>query len=172
MSERRHPNVVHVDEVPHTEQSRGRRYALRRKQLGAAAAGKRLGCSLIELPPGKRAWPIHWHAANEEAIFVLEGRGRMRIGEREVEVRAGDYVALPPGPAHAHQSWNDSEAPLRYLCFSTMIEPDMSVYPVSQKVGIFAGAAPGGDHAARTLDCFVPLAAQVDYWSGEEPDEK
>ena len=163
-----HPHVVNAQDIPWTEITRGSRVAIRRKQLGAAAHGKRLGCSLIQLLPGKQSWPHHYHLANEEALFILEGSGTLRLGEESVPVRAGDYVALPAGPACAHQLVNDGGEPLRYLAFSTMLEPDVVVYPDSRKVGVLAGAAPGGDKAARTLEAYLPLAAQVGYWEGEE----
>jgi len=162
------PHVVHEQELPWTETHQGTRVSIRRKQLGAAAKGKKLGCSLIELPPGKQSWPCHYHLANEEALYVLAGTGRLRLGEETVHVKAGDYVALPPGAGCAHQLFNDSPEPLRYLAFSTMEEPDVVIYPDSKKVGVFGGAAPGGDKAARTLLAYLPLAAGVDYWSGEE----
>ncbi|CAM4088120.1 cupin domain-containing protein [Corallococcus sp. ZKHCc1 1396] len=164
-----HPHVVHTEDVPWTEVAHGTRVALKRKQLGAAAQGRKLGCSLVELPPGRRSWPAHYHLANEEAVYVLAGTGSLRIGPDVVPLRAGDYVALPPGAECAHQLLNDGAEPLRYLCFSTMEEPDVLVYPDSKKVGVMAGAAPGGDKAARTLLAYLPLAASVDYWDGEEP---
>lgn len=170
MSERRHPHVVNVDEVPETARETGKRYGFRRRQLGAAAGGQQIGCSWMELPPGKRAWPAHWHGANEEAIYVLSGRGRVRIGDAEVELRPGDWVALPKGPGCAHQTINDGDEPLRYLCVSTMIEPDVGVYPDSGKVGVFVGAAPGGDPSTRTLWAYARLADGVDYWDGEDTD--
>jgi uncharacterized cupin superfamily protein len=168
MSKESHPQVVNVDEVPSTEFSYGQRFQLTRKQLGMAAGARKLGCTLVELPPGKRSWPLHYHAANEEAIYVLEGRGRVRIGDSEVPVRAGDYVALLSGPDGAHQTFNDSNATLRYLCISTMIEPEVNFYPESNRVGFFAGSAPGGDREQRFLEGFVPLNAGVDYWAGEK----
>jgi uncharacterized cupin superfamily protein len=121
MSEQRHPQIVNADQVPATELVHGQRFYLRRKQLGSTAGAQKLGCTLIELPPGKRSWPLHYHAANEEAIYVLEGRGRVRIGDSETSVQAGDYVVLLAGPGSAHQTFNDSDAVLRYLCLSTMI---------------------------------------------------
>jgi uncharacterized cupin superfamily protein len=72
---------------------------------------------------------------------VLEGSGTLRIGGEEIGVSKGDYVALPARAQEAHQIVNDSGAVLRYLCFSTMVEPDVIVYPDSGKVGIFAGCA-------------------------------
>lgn len=163
-----HRHVVHESELPWTEVNHGTRVAIRRKQLGAAAKAQKLGCSLIELPPGKQSWPRHYHLANEEALYILAGTGRLRLGEETVPVKAGDYVALPPGSGCAHQLFNDGLEPLRYLALSTMEAPDICVYPDSKKVGLFGGAAPGGDKAARTLNTYLPMSAEVDYWSGED----
>jgi len=172
MSEQRHPQVVNADEVTSTDLSYGQRFHLSRKQLGKAAGARKLGCTLVELPPGKRSWPLHYHAANEEAIYVLDGRGRVRIGNSEVPVRAGDYVVLLSGPDAVHQTFNDTDTMLRYLCISTMIEPEVNFYPESKRVGFFAGSAPGGHTEQRFLEGFVPLDALVDYWAGEKPRDE
>ena len=126
-----------------------------------------MGCSLYEVPPGRRAWPYHYHLANEEAIYVLEGSGMLRIGGQEIEVAQGDYVALSTGETGAHQIFKNSNEVLRYLCFSTMVEPDIMVYPDSGKIGMFAGAAPGGPKAKRTFSKFLRSDAEVGYFDGE-----
>jgi uncharacterized cupin superfamily protein len=87
MNENRHPQVVNASEVPSSDLSYGDRFQFTRRQLGMAAGARKLGCTLVELPPGKRSWPLHYHAANEEAIYILEGQGRVRIGDRDVPVR-------------------------------------------------------------------------------------
>jgi uncharacterized cupin superfamily protein len=105
-----------------------------------------LGCTHHEIAPGKTAYPFHFHSGIEEAVFVLEGNGRMRIGKEEVSVRAGDYVALPPGPNHAHALTNDGTTPLRYLCMSGPAAPqtlDVVGYPDSKKVAYVSGIQPG-----------------------------
>ena len=163
-----HPNVVGKNDLGWSEQFRGEQFGFRRKQLGRAAGGEKLGCSLYEVPPGRKAWPYHYHLANEEAVYVVHGSGTLRIGEEEVEVREGDYVALPVGEERAHQMTNTSDGVLGYLCFSTMVEPDVFVYPDSNKVGLFAGAAPGGPKEERTLSKFLRGDAEVGYWEGEE----
>ena len=160
-------NVVRTDDLEWGEQSHGDRFGHRRKQLGSAAGAERLGCSLYEIPPGRRAWPYHYHLANEEAIYVLEGSGTLRIDGEQVEISQGDYVALPVGPTGAHQVTNSSDAPLRYLCLSTMVEPDVLIYPDSNKVGLFAGAAPGGARDKRTLQKLLRADAEVGYYDGE-----
>lgn len=167
MSSERPKQVVHQDSLPWAESSHGSRYASRRKQLGAAAGGRQIGCSLFEIPPGKRSFPLHYHLANEEALYVLDGEGTLRLGEGETRVGPGDYVALPVGPDTAHQLINDGGKPLRYLVVSTMIEPDVLVYPDSKKFGLMAGAAPGGEKEKRTLLAYVP-DVRVDYWEGED----
>ncbi len=163
-----HPNVVGHRDVEWSERYHGESFGYRRKALGSAAGGEMLGCSLYEVPPGRRAWPYHYHLANEEAIYVLEGSGTLRIGADEIQVSEGDYVALPATAEGAHQLINTSEEVLRYLCFSTMVEPDVTVYPDSGKIGIFGGAAPGGPNEQRTFSKFLRGDAEVGYYDGEE----
>ena len=141
--------------------------AFRRKQLGEAADGDRLGCSLYELPPGKKSWPYHYHAGNEEALYVLAGAGTVRLDGESHPLAAGDYVALPADERGAHRVINDGDDPLRYLAISTMETPDVTVYPDSGKIGVFDGAPPGG-RDERTLEGFFRLDDAVGYWDGEE----
>ncbi|HZO81276.1 MAG TPA: cupin domain-containing protein [Candidatus Binataceae bacterium] len=160
-------NVVNEASLPWTEAGHGARFHCLRKQLSAPAGGRKLGCSLYELAPGKSAWPAHYHTANEEAIYILEGAGTLRLGGREIPLARGDYVALLPAADAAHRLANTSDKPLRYLCFSTMIEPEVTVYPDSNKIGISVGAAPGGPREKRTLAKSLRADAEVDYWDGE-----
>ena len=135
-------------------------FAARRKRLGDAGGAQKIGCSWTEVAPGKKAFPLHFHNANEEAVFILEGEGVLRSGEQEIPLRAGDYVVFPVGPP-GHQIINRSGGILRYLALSTMIDPEVSVYPDSNKFGIYGKSVPGGRAIHR-----VP--AGVDYYEGEE----
>jgi uncharacterized cupin superfamily protein len=159
----RHPNLVNEADLPWQERGHGERFAVKTKRLGAATGGRKLGCSLYEQPPGKRAFPYHCHFSNEEGVYVLEGEGTLRIGGKEVPLRAGDYVAFPVGEETAHQIINTSTAMLRYLCFSTQLEPEMVKYPDSGKVGLWAGTPTAP--AVRTI---LRLDAGLDYWDGED----
>jgi uncharacterized cupin superfamily protein len=140
---RRHPNVINIEETQTLELPGKENLGSSMKMLGAMAGGKAFGCNWYEVQPGKAAFPLHAHTANEEAIYVLEGKGRLRIGDAEVEVRSGDFVALPPGRAHAHQLLNDGEAPLRYLCWSTKVMPEVVHYPDYGKVS-YVTPSPSG----------------------------
>ncbi|QKG93994.1 cupin domain-containing protein [Halorubrum salinarum] len=141
--------------------------AWRRKQLGAAAGGADLGCSLYELPPGERSWPYHYHAANEEALYVLGGEGTLRLDGESYPLRPGEYAAFPADEPGAHRVVNDGDEVLRYLVVSTMREPDVTVYPDSEKFGVYVGAPPGCD-AERSLSGYYRIADDVEYWDGEE----
>jgi uncharacterized cupin superfamily protein len=138
-----------------------------RRRLSAAAGGRKLGCSLCRLPPRSRSWPRHYHLANEEAIYVLSGSGSLWVGDDVVPLAPGDYAALTVGAERAHKVVNDGDSELVFLAISTMIHPDVVIYPDSGKVGVFGGVAPGGPVEERTLKAFLPLAAEVDYWKGE-----
>jgi uncharacterized cupin superfamily protein len=140
----------------------------RRKRLAAAAgAGDDLGCSLYELPPGKRSWPYHYHTGNAEGIYVLAGDGLVRLDDEAYRLRPGTYVPCPARPEGAHRVVNDGDDALRYLVFSTMHDPDVIEYPDSEKVGVLAGAPPGS-RDDRVIQGYFRKSDAVDYWDGEE----
>jgi uncharacterized cupin superfamily protein len=167
--QRRHPNVVNLSEVEAQSQSTGTKFGSSSRRLGAATGAQGIGCSWYEVPPGRAAFPRHYHCANEEALFVLEGEGSVRIGEDTVPVRQGDYVTFPTGPKHAHQVRNTGTAPLRYLSFSTLQAVEVVGYPDSKKIGARAAPTPEaamkGEHWMR----FVAFeSSQAGYYDGED----
>ena len=161
-------NVRHQDDVEWLEErsddGSARRY---RRKLAAETGGQQIGCSLYRVPPGVNPWPRHYHLANEEAIYVLEGEGAILIGDEKHALKAGVYVALPAGGAHAHQVLNESDGDLVFLCMSTMQNPDICIYPDSEKAGIFAGAAPGGPQEEVSLRVFLDMREERGYWNRE-----
>jgi uncharacterized cupin superfamily protein len=158
---------VDANDVEWSESSHGD-VAFRRKRLAAAAdADADLGCSLYELPPGKRSWPYHYHTANAEAIYVLAGDGLVRLGDDTHRISAGTYVPCPPTSEGAHRVVNDGDDPLRYLMVSTMQEPEVIEYPDSEKVGVFAGSPPGS-RDERHVHGYYRTEDAVDYWDGED----
>ncbi len=75
-------------------------------------------------------------------------------------------MELSAGESGAHQSINTSDEPLRYLCFSTLAEPDVMVYLDSGKIHLFVDSAPGGPKEKRTLSKFLRSAAEFGYYDG------
>jgi mannose-6-phosphate isomerase-like protein (cupin superfamily) len=67
--------------------------------------------------PPRLIAPLHVHLRDDEAWYVLEGVLRVRMGEDEVEVRAGSGVLVPRGTPHTY--WNPAEGQCRYLLIMT-----------------------------------------------------
>ena len=164
MSER-HPNIVNAHELAwiDTADPAAPKFGTRAKPLALPAGAARLGCTLYELPPGKRSCPFHYHLANEEAIYILDGEATLRLGDREIAVGAGDYIAFPVGPDHPHQLINRSGAAVHYLCMSTLQTPEVAVYPDSGKIGFSTalGGPGGGPFELQRL------GASLGYYDGE-----
>ncbi|MEM6273370.1 MAG: cupin domain-containing protein [Bacteroidota bacterium] len=45
----------------------------------------------------------HKHAVHSETVYVLQGKGTMRLGEKDYAVRKGDVIFIPQGTPHAVQ---------------------------------------------------------------------
>ncbi|MCB1173812.1 MAG: cupin domain-containing protein [Leptospiraceae bacterium] len=154
MSKQRHPHIIHSDDLDWVPMEQGERFASKSKRLGAAAGAAQIGCSLYAVPPGKTAFPYHAHAANEEAIYILAGEGRLRLGnaetgEESIAVRSGDYIVLPAHLNNPHQLINNGQTDLTYLCFSTLQYPEIATYPDSDKVGMLLTNHPSDWPAMR-----------------------
>ena len=148
--------VVRTSEVAWTAALTRGAFAQRRKALG----GERLTCSLWELPPGKRSFPLHAHLVTEEALFVVSGRGQVRTPDGLTPVGPGDYVSFPPG-GPAHQLVNDGTEPLVYVGMSAFTGADVVEYPESDKVACTVGTPGSGKRFIfRRKD-------QPDYFEGE-----
>jgi mannose-6-phosphate isomerase-like protein (cupin superfamily) len=85
------------------------------RELAGIPSGNAANQSLAEatVPPGGET-EEHHHRASEEIYFFTQGNGRMRLGDEESEVAAGDTVVIPPGTRH--KLWNTGSEPLRLLC--------------------------------------------------------
>src|SRR5215471_14154613 len=83
MSERRHPNVVHREEVPVMPMEKGK-HKMKLRRLGGASGTQMLGANLTEVAPGCISFPFHYHCATEEALYVISGKGIARIGDQRV----------------------------------------------------------------------------------------
>ena len=60
--------------------------------------------------PGHRAIE-HVHPEMEERWTVIEGRAAFRIGNEELELGPGEWVAAAAGTSHL--AWNPTDAPVR-----------------------------------------------------------
>jgi uncharacterized cupin superfamily protein len=170
-AKRRHPNIVNLAEIEPQQHEKGARFGYAMRWLGMGTGARGIGCSWIEVPPGRTAFPMHFHSANEEALFVLDGEGTLWIGKETVPLREGDYVTFPPGEEHAHQLVNTGKTPLRYLALSTLQTTEVVGYPESGKIGAASFAFDASGKRVVKFRALFPRSAQVtDYYDGEKLD--
>jgi uncharacterized cupin superfamily protein len=124
-------------------------------RVGPLIGASALGASVYELRPGQSVCPYHYEHGNEEWLLVLAGRPTLRDPEGEHELDPGDVVLFPEGPDGAHKLTNRGAEPVRIAILSTKHDPSVSIYPDSDKVGVW----PPGK--------LFRLADAVDYWDGE-----
>ncbi len=161
-----HPNIVNTADLEWNTRAHEPRFQCEHKPLAARAGGRELGCGLFRIQPGKTAFPIHFHHANEEAIYFIAGEGTLRLGEESHPVEAGDYIVFPAG-GQAHQLINSSQRPLEYLCMSTMIQPEVVEYPDSGKIGVRADPPEREGQGRGRLHKNFLGDSDVDYYEGE-----
>jgi uncharacterized cupin superfamily protein len=157
----RFANVVNALAVPYQDYSDATgRFGSGSREIGEAAGAQRLGYNLTLVKPGARSNPFHFHHAEEEAFYVLEGHATLRQGtedgdEELVPVGPGDIVAFPAATGIAHQFVNDGESPFVYLAISTIEPLDVCEYPDSDKVNV------------RSTRLIVRRSPRLDYLDGE-----
>lgn len=131
-------HVVNVDEVEETGKTSGGHWGGFDKVLTPSmrSRGGSLGVSRSRVPPGHTMCPFHYHQREDEAFFVLSGRGVLRYGEQLSLLRAGDCVSCPAGTRVAHQLANPFDEDLIYLAIGVHDPHEVCVYPDSGKVMI------------------------------------
>jgi uncharacterized cupin superfamily protein len=115
---------IHESDVPWDVFAPGTQRELRGKPLCDVGGRSKIGVGLLELAPGSNTREAHWHSLEEEHLFVLDGEGVLRLGDREFRLRAGSYVTFPGGQQVFHHLENRSDQPFRYLMIGERIAED------------------------------------------------
>jgi len=151
-----------------TERNEGKNYQAKHYELGYQMGSEKIGYNLTEIPPGKKAFPYHFHYINEELFLITEGEGTLRSPLGERRIKKGDLILCPTGPEGVHQILNTGKEPLKYLAFSSLETPEIVEYPDSQKFG--ASLRP--PRRDKTKDFVFRILGfkkdAKDYWDGEE----
>lgn len=82
----------------------------RRWRLGDAAGLSQFGVNLLRLPAGAWSSQRHWHAAEDEFVWVLEGEVVLVEDEGDTVLRAGDCAGFKAGVRNGHKIENRSAA--------------------------------------------------------------
>ncbi|MEX1141110.1 MAG: cupin domain-containing protein [Thermoleophilaceae bacterium] len=139
-------------------------FRAQRARIGYQLKTERLGASLWELPPGQAAYPYHFHLGEEELLVVLKGSPALRTPDGWRDLDEGDVVSFRRGEDGAHQLVNRGDTAVRFLAISTNGDPDLVVYPDSNKLGAAERLPTGGG-----VRKWFRLDDAVDYYDGEQP---
>jgi uncharacterized cupin superfamily protein len=150
-------NLFEVALKPDEDDAEG--YAVSYVRVGPLIGASQLGLSVYALPPGQSICPYHFEYPDEEWLVVLEGRPTLRHPEGEDELEPWDAVCFPSGPEGAHKVTNATGDNVRVAMLSTRSKTAVTVYPDSNKVGVWSGDGEVSQLFRR--------GDEVDYWDGE-----
>ena len=103
-----------------------------RKSIGDAVGLRKIGVHIVSIEPGKDSTEYHKHYNEEECIYVLSGKGILRIEDEEFPFGKGDFVGLPANTA-AHDLKNTGDETLVVLVMGQRLEQDVADYPNKKK---------------------------------------
>lgn len=63
----------------------------------------------------------HDHNNEEQIYYILKGEGRMVIGDREIQAKAGDVGYFPKGVKHGF--YNDGDTQAAFIGIAARVEP-------------------------------------------------
>ncbi len=147
-------NVIHLDSLE-TEPTGPENYRIRFADISSKLGSWHLGFHLEIVEPRNFSCPYHFHHSEEEFFLVLEGCATLRQNDEFRHVGPGDLIFSPLGPKYAHQFYNHTDQPFRFLALSNLAQWDVCEYPDSGKLNVRA--------QARVFE----VGSAVDYWEGE-----
>jgi uncharacterized cupin superfamily protein len=110
---------------PYRNAVTGRRW----RALGDAAGVTQFGVNLVELAPGSWSSQRHWHAHEDEFIYVLDGELVLITDEGEQIMTAGSAAGFPAAREDGHHFVNRSNKPARFLAIGSRSPADSCHYP-------------------------------------------
>ncbi|MEY2955308.1 MAG: hypothetical protein RL123_36 [Pseudomonadota bacterium] len=92
------------------------------------------GAFIEVLPPGSRSSLRHWHAAEDELVFILAGRVRLHEGAAVHDLGPGDTATFRAGDPVGHFLENPGPEEARYLVVGTRAAHDVVTYPDHDRI--------------------------------------
>lgn len=87
------------------------------------------GVNMLTLPPGAWSSQRHWHAREDEFVYVLEGTPTLVSDDGETELAPGMCAGFPAGQADGHHMVNRSDKPVVLLEVGSRRADDHVTYP-------------------------------------------
>ena len=82
MAEGQGKAIVNIADVPLNDHGNGDAFAAKVGRVSPLLGLQGLGCSIISLPPGKRAYPFHRHHTTQEMFYILSARASTASAKR------------------------------------------------------------------------------------------
>ena len=86
------------------------------------------------LPPGSSSSVKHWHAGEDEMVYVLQGQVTLHEGDDSVILFPGDVATFKAGAPIGHSFQNCSNTEVRYLVIGTRSSGDIVTYPDHDRI--------------------------------------
>jgi uncharacterized cupin superfamily protein len=137
-----------------------------RIDIAEAAGSAGFSSYLYDVAPGSSSCPYHYEYV-DEWLLVVAGPVVVRTPEGERTLKSGSLVRFPAGPAGAHKIMNRGDTPARTLLFSIDHGPAVSVYPDSNKVGVWPEEF-DENGLIFVRDATVPWSHGEDGWNRAE----
>jgi len=100
-----------------------------RQRLGNAVGLDQFGVNLTRLKPGAQSAQRHWHVAEDEFVYVLEGELVLCENDGETILKPGDAAGFKAGVANGHCLINRSARDAVYLEIGTRAARETAQYP-------------------------------------------
>ena len=100
-----------------------------RKRLGNAVGLTQFGVNLTTLKPGAWSAQRHWHEAEDELVYVLEGEVVLCEDGGETVLKPGDAAGWKANARNGHCLKNRSQRDAVYLEIGTRAARETAHYP-------------------------------------------
>lgn len=100
-----------------------------RRRLGNAAGLTQYGVNLLRLPPGAWSSQRHWHALEDEFVYVIAGEVVLVTEAGEAVLAAGDCAGFKAGEPDGHCLQNRSGADAIVLEIGSRRDGEAACYP-------------------------------------------
>ena len=97
--------------------------------LSVAGGLTQFGAYIDTLAPGAWSSHRHWHAAEDEFLYVLSGTATLRDDGGMHDLFPGDAVCWRHGDPNAHHLTNPTATPCRWLIVGSRVANDVCHYP-------------------------------------------
>jgi uncharacterized cupin superfamily protein len=118
------PRLGSIYPAPFADRLAGRE----KRALGDALRLTQFGVNLVTLPAGAWSSQRHWHAHEDEFIYVLQGEVTLVTDTGQKTLKAGMAAGFPAGKADGHHLINQSDNPALYLEVGTRAETEVAQY--------------------------------------------